>query len=223
MNKGKLSVTAPSRSASLSTAPSRSASASLSRPASAVASRQASRNRTEDGVALTDDDNVILATLLGIPLHLIGGANRSKGNIQEAYAIYKLILKADAKRIRNMATLPKRYTLNDIIQLFMSPSAYYNNSHKIFSKLGSYPEMEKWLQNDEDAPTRISVWGTQKPSFEHLNEILDDRAALSQAGSSKAKKSHKGGKKRKAEDEEKEKERKKRSKSKDKAKKRSKE
>ncbi|TDL13562.1 hypothetical protein BD410DRAFT_846825 [Rickenella mellea] len=221
-----LSVHAPSRSASVSTGPSRSTSISaVSRSASAAGSRSVSAARTEDGGPFTEEDKTILATALGIPLHLIGSANRHKGDLQESYATYVMIKKGDELRKRISKTLPKKYTLNNIILLFMSTSAYYNNSNKIFSKLQHYPEMEEWLRNEEGGPSKLSVWGSQKPTFENLNQILDDRATRSQAGSSKEKKlkdsssSHKG-RKRKAEDEEKE--RKKKSKSKDKEKKHSK-
>ncbi|TDL14363.1 hypothetical protein BD410DRAFT_833097 [Rickenella mellea] len=223
LTRDTLSVHAPSRSASVSTGPSRSTSISASRSASAAGSRSVSAARTEDGGSFTEEDKTILATALGIPLHLIGSANRHKGDLQDSYATYVMILEGDALRRRIHKTLPKKYTLNNIILLFMSTSAYYNNSNKIFSKLRHYPEMEEWLRNEEGAPSKMSVWGSQKPTFENLNQILDDRAARSQAGSSKEKKSssssHKG-KKRKAEDEEKD--RKKKSKSKDKEKKSSK-
>jgi hypothetical protein len=173
----------------------------------------------EDRGKLTQEDRVILATALGIPLHLIDSAKKHKGDLQESYATYMMIQEADALRRRISKTLPQAYTLENVIELFMSTSGYYNNSHKIFRKLDRFPEMEEWLCNKEGGPTKVSVWGSQKPTFENLKQILDACAAPSDAGSSKGKKSkessssHKG-KKRKAEDEDKEK--KKKSKSKEK-------
>ena len=220
LTRETLSVHAPSRSASISTGPSCSASISVSRSASAAASRSVSAARPgmEDG-DLSNDDRILLASALSVPLHLTEPTNRHKGDLQHSYKVWGIIQEAEATRKRILHTLPKKFTFNDVISLFMSRSAYYKNPDKVFPKLVHHPEMEKWLRNEEDAPSKASVWGATKPTFDNLREILNIHAERSQPGSSKKSSSHKG-KKRKAEDEEKEK--KKKSKLKDKRKTRSK-
>jgi hypothetical protein len=164
---------------------------SVSRSASAAASRSASAARTED-ISLADDDKVIFASALGIPLHLTDRANTQKGEVQINYAKWTMIQKGEITRKRMVMTLPKKFVLDDVIELFMSKSAYYV-LNKVFTKLDRFPEMEDWLRNDEDAPSKVSVWGSQKkPSFNLLKSILEACPPPSEEGSPLREKKLKG-------------------------------
>jgi len=46
----------------------------------------------------------------------------------------------------------KKPTLEDIVEVFMSRSGYFNRPHKLFPKLHVIPDMKKWLENGDDAP-----------------------------------------------------------------------
>src|SRR6267154_1193402 len=60
---------------------------------------------------------------------------------------------------------------DDIIEIFMSKSAYFKNHSKVFC-FTKYPMMQKWLENADDAPTDYEVWGYSKQTFDALKAIL---------------------------------------------------
>jgi hypothetical protein len=66
----------------------------------------------------------------------------------------------------------KKPTLEDIVEVFMSRSGYFNRPHKLFPKLHVILDMKKWLENGDDAPADVEVWGERRPSFKSLKEIL---------------------------------------------------
>jgi len=85
-------------------------------------------------------------------------------------------------------------TVQDIAEVFMSKSGYFNRPCQLFPKVVHGSEMEKWLEGGEEAPAEIDVWGDKKPSFKSLKEILDFHAS-----SDKKKKVTKGKRKQKNE------------------------
>jgi hypothetical protein len=68
----------------------------------------------------------------------------------------------------------KAVTNDDIIAVFFSKSAYFKEHHKIFPMVSNYPGMQKWLRNEEDAPSDAELWGSKKKSFANLKQILLD-------------------------------------------------
>lgn len=67
----------------------------------------------------------------------------------------------------------QKLTNDDIIEVFVSKSAYFRSYAKIFPLVKQYPAMEKWLRNDNNGPTTFEVWGNAKQSFESLKVVLD--------------------------------------------------
>ena len=71
-------------------------------------------------------------------------------------------------------THPTKPTVQDIQEVFMSRSGYFNHPCLLFPKVElALPEMKKWLEGGEDAPEQNVVWGDKQPTFKNLKEILD--------------------------------------------------
>jgi hypothetical protein len=63
-------------------------------------------------------------------------------------------------------------TSDDIIEVFMSKTAYFSNHKKIFPLVPKYPAMEKWLLAQDDSPSDAEIWKYDKPTFVNLKKIL---------------------------------------------------
>ena len=90
-----------------------------------------------------------------------------------------------------------RKPLNEhIIETMQSKTYWYDYTRKYFSKVGEYPEMVAWLENDEGVPTDLEVWGVEKKSYS-----FGDLDTYLKNGVGGGKQSHKKGKgKKKAAD-----------------------
>jgi hypothetical protein len=63
----------------------------------------------------------------------------------------------------------------DLIEVFISKSAFFKNYQPYFPRIQhDYPELHRWLKNDEDVPTDLEAWGLQKNTymFKDLEEFL---------------------------------------------------
>jgi hypothetical protein len=75
----------------------------------------------------------------------------------------------------------KKPTVQDIVEIYMSRSGYFNRPHKFFPKLSVtpgvsvIPGMLEWLEGKEDAPTQKAVRGNKKPSFAVLADMLEGK------------------------------------------------
>ena len=67
----------------------------------------------------------------------------------------------------------KKPTIQDIVEVYMSRSGYFNRSRKFFPRVNLIPGMQEWLKNEDDAPAEAEVWGDKKPSFKNLSDMLD--------------------------------------------------
>jgi hypothetical protein len=67
----------------------------------------------------------------------------------------------------------KKPTVQDIAEVYMSKSGYFNRSHKFFPSAHLIPGMQEWLENEDGAPPKAEVWGDKKPSFKNLSDMLD--------------------------------------------------
>lgn len=126
------------------------------------------------GPAKSAIQELIISTL-GIPVHLTDRSIKAKADIRMAYAKYLALLDASksmSKMVTSGTWTHKVATNDDIIEIFMSKSAYFQNHSKVFSMVHRYPPMQKWLGNGDDAPPDHNVWGYQKHTFENLKEIL---------------------------------------------------
>jgi hypothetical protein len=94
-----------------------------------------------------------------------------------AYTRYLAVQNAQ-KRLSKMCddgtwTL-KMPILEDIAGVFGSKSAYFNHS-SVFAVVHKHPEVLKWLERADDAPTDGELWGSKKPTFAKLEAILVDK------------------------------------------------
>jgi hypothetical protein len=103
-----------------------------------------------------------------------GLTDHGKIDLRMAYAKYLAIQDVDKRlaKMRTDKTWTQKSTFTDIIQVFMSKSVYHRSPAKIFPLAPSYPLMEKWLLNTEDAPTNDEVWKGKKQTYDNLSAIL---------------------------------------------------
>lgn len=129
------------------------------------------------GPAKSAIQELIISTL-DIPTHLTDRSIKVKIDIRMAYAKYLALLdtiRSMSKLVTSGTWTHKTVSNDDIIEIFMSKSAYFKNHSKIFTMVNRYPQMEKWLLNADDAPPDFEVWGYQKHTFEVLRSILSKR------------------------------------------------
>ena len=78
------------------------------------------------------------------------------------YKRYKAVLDATLKyetlRKAGGWDAPFIATTMDIVKIVVSRSMWYSH-YKLFDKLSRYPQMIEWLDETEDAPTNIELWG----------------------------------------------------------------
>ena len=149
-------------------------SVNVSAPTSAFAPALAVGAAAGSGLAKSAIQELIISTL-NIPIHLTDRSKQHKGNIRMAYAKYVGLLAA----LRSMSALISAGTWthqmvsnDDMIEIFMSKSAYFKNHSKVFMMVDRYPQMKKWLLIAEDSPSDYQVWGYQKHTFDVLKAIL---------------------------------------------------
>lgn len=121
--------------------------------------------------ALTPLQTLIKETL-DIPDHLT--SNFNKGDIRMAYSRFLAI--ADArKKLSKLSTdgiwTQKLPTLQDVAGLFASKSTYFNHN-QIFAQVHNFPLVEKWLLNEDDAPSDSVLWGSKKPTYQKLKQLV---------------------------------------------------
>jgi hypothetical protein len=119
----------------------------------------------------------IIATTLQIPAHL---TDRTRGDLHVAYAKYLALLDTVTRlniMVKDGLWKHKRPANDDIIEVFISKSAYFKNYDKIFPMVKQYPAMEKWLQIADDAPPDVDVWNYKKQTFDNLKKILNAHCA----------------------------------------------
>lgn len=115
----------------------------------------------------------IIVETFDIPAHLTHCEKVS--DLYVAYAKF-LAIQDVAKKLTQMKVVGtwthKKPTLEDIVEIFMSRSGYFNRPHKFLPKVHNIPTVQKWLENGDDAPTETDAWGDRRPSYKNLKEIL---------------------------------------------------
>src|ERR1700728_5462490 len=124
----------------------------------------------------------LIISTLNIPIHLTDHSNKAKGDLRMAYAKYVALLAA----LKSMSALVTSGTWthqtvanDDIIEIFMSKSAYFKNHSKVFTMVDRHPQMKIWLLNADGGPSDYNVWGYQKHTFDVLKAILIGVGTLS--------------------------------------------
>ena len=118
----------------------------------------------------------MLIELFNPPAHLI--LHEKVSTLRLTYAKYLAIQKMiDDVGIMEEAgtwTHPTKPTVQDIAEVFMSRSGYFNRPRMWFPKVElALPEMKKWLEGGKDAPEQSVVWGDKQPTFKNLKEIVE--------------------------------------------------
>jgi hypothetical protein len=117
----------------------------------------------------------LIISALNIPIHLADGSKKHKGDLCMAYAKYVGLLAAPSAMsgLVTAGTWTHQTVANDdIIEIFMSKSAYFKNHSKVFTMVDRHPQMKKWLLNADDGPSDYKVWGYQKHTCDVLKAIL---------------------------------------------------
>ena len=136
---------------------------------------------------------------LGIPAHM---ADRNDRGLHVAYEKYKAYLDACREYERKVADgswSGQKLTGVDLIQLFVSKSFWHSHYKPLFSKLSNYPDMVKWLENDNDKPSDEVLWGYKKGSyqFKDLKVYLEQLEKKKGKGKGKDERSEGSSKKKK--------------------------
>ena len=117
----------------------------------------------------------LIISTLNIPIHLTDRSNKAKGDLRMAFAKYVRLL-ATLKSMSELVTAGtwthQIVANDDIIEIFMSKSAYFKNHSKVFTMVNRHPQMKKWLLNADDGPSDYDVWGYRKHTFDVLKAIL---------------------------------------------------
>ena len=112
---------------------------------------------------------------LEIPAHL---ANCIEKSLCISYAKYVAYLKVMAivKHKWENKELPfnQQPTYEHVIETMQSKTFWYDYICKFFPCVADYPKMVAWLENREDGPSDIEVWGIEKEKylFGDLEEYL---------------------------------------------------
>jgi len=122
----------------------------------------------------------MLIDIFKTPAHLI--LHEKVSPLCLTYAKYLAIQKMidDVQTMERAGTwnYPTKPTVQDITEVFMSRSGYFNRPRLLFPKVElELPEMMKWLEGGEDAPAQNVVWGDKEPSFKNLKEILESQTS----------------------------------------------
>jgi hypothetical protein len=96
-------------------------------------------------------------------------ADRSEHSLRFSYQKYKVFLTAvkmlDEKWKAGELPYTRRPLNEHIIEMMQSKTYWYDYIRKYFGKVGDYPEMVAWLENDGDVPSDLEVWGVEKERY----------------------------------------------------------
>ncbi|KIJ92679.1 hypothetical protein K443DRAFT_113196, partial [Laccaria amethystina LaAM-08-1] len=119
-------------------------------------------------------EQTAMADALEIPVALRHTGNALK--LQEHYTRYLALLEAE-KRLKKMqkdGTWPAGLRLpvgRDIPNLFIGKSTWHDFWSKTFPHVAEYPEMVKWLSNEEDCMETEELFGVKLKAY-HFAELL---------------------------------------------------
>jgi hypothetical protein len=120
-----------------------------------------------------------LVRILQVPTEL---ANHTDKGLADAWMKYKAYLDATKKlddlwgagKLVNV--FDRKPTQTDLKNLFKGKTQWHDTFQKTFPKLGDYPEMIAWLEDDEDKQQDVDLWGIKKVNytFADLKEWLEN-------------------------------------------------
>lgn len=109
-----------------------------------------------------------LVTVLQIPSELV---NHLDNGLSDAWKKYKAYLDAakkldelwEAGQLRNV--FDKKPVQTDLRSLFKGKTQWHETYQRTFPRLHDYPQMIAWLENQEDRPHDIDLWGVRKANY----------------------------------------------------------
>jgi hypothetical protein len=159
------------------------------------------RSQTPAAAAATLDKTETLINKLDFDRSLI--SDDPAAGIRLYYKRYKAVLAAILKyegmhksKDWDASFIP---TTIDIIKIVTSRTMWYSH-YKMFEKVSRYPELVEWLDETEDAPGDVELWGFESEVYQwgHLQafikrdgEPLEDSESDGKKVAAKKKKSHK--------------------------------
>lgn len=114
-------------------------------------------------------------------------------DLRHAYLRYKGVYQAqtDLNRLVSEKIWTHPTTLDQIITIFVSKTAWYDYYAKLFPLVKDGSPLMKWLENGDEAPRGVDVFGVEKPQY----MFKDLRALIDTSGRKrKSKKDSEGGK-----------------------------
>ncbi|KAF8998977.1 hypothetical protein BDQ17DRAFT_1428140 [Cyathus striatus] len=148
----------------------------------------------------------LIISHFNIPDHLIKNNSKDQ-DIHITYEKYEMIEDIWNNKKPSLSTIMTSAKTNIdkkvLIGVFISPSTYYTYAYKIFPLLEYHPQMTSWMKKQGGVDKKC-VWGSAKPNFQNLNQILLGKQA---AAEEEKKRKSKGKGKEREESEEHEKKR----------------
>jgi len=96
-------------------------------------------------------------------------ADRSQRSLRHSYAKYKAFLAAipvlEMKWDNGELPYHRKPTNEQVIETMQSKTFWYDYIRKYFPRVSAYSEMVAWLENAEDAPSDLEVWGVEKAQY----------------------------------------------------------
>ena len=117
-----------------------------------------------------------LITQLDIPVALT--VRTKHVEIHVAYAKYLGVLSAQANMNHMIANGIWPYDplkIDTLVEIFVSKSVWYSHYVKIFPRAQKFPDLVKWLECAENAPSGGTIFGVEKQTynFKDLKEVLE--------------------------------------------------
>jgi hypothetical protein len=141
-----------------------------------------------------------LVLTFDIPKHLL--RENSEGGPHVNYRKYKACLKALSVAESMTAAGEwgdvRRPSETEIVELFIGKTMWHSHFKRIFGRVPQYPQLQKWLNEDEDGPSTIDIFGEEKSSikFKDLKDWMDtEDRRIHEKGKGKEKVENKKGRK----------------------------
>ena len=131
-----------------------------------------------------------MMSLLDIPASL---TFRPKGSVdlRIAYTKYKGYLQAQSTMLRMTSEGTwslRKPKAEELVEIFMSKSVWHSSYQKFFPMAKDYPLLLSWLDNAEDAPSNIDVFGEEKNPYTFKDfQAFINRAEVMRKGKGKRK------------------------------------
>jgi hypothetical protein len=142
-----------------------------------------------------------LVEIFDIPKHLLRDSKRGEGVVLH-YKKYQACLQA-VSMADSMSNADewesgiRKPSETEIVELFVGKTMWHSHYKRIFSRVPNYPQLQKWLKEDDDAPPTIDLWGQEKShfTFKDLKDWMDaEDSRFNEKGKGKAKAEYKKGK-----------------------------